>query len=482
MPRFSKNFGISGTQSELDFVDIDIDVGADTPLYLDPYALTTSDDEWSEQCHALIVSFFTAVLNSVLKNDRAKGERLLSHLGEPDETHLGVSSGGKGRGIGPKQAKEIFSALKDSPAAKSGQLEDLSDFALFVPQIARDKISDMTTNVVRLPLIEYTQSQCALYDVPTQVVPSGFFWDGHKDDWSQKYVRLPVFDNHPILLVPKFAVRWKVGVDHQVFRNRFVLEFLRDEHLRADTSLVTTIRDKKGAIVAKKVFKKDVDAHYPTDKEFLASFASKNPSVLDAYRDFLKTTSNKIPTIESKIFEREDAAERLISELKLVPSGPNGATAYHRIMVAVVLILFFPNVVYPKIELGINQGRKRLDIVCTNGKRSGLFYRLAMDQHIKANIVHIECKNYTNDIANAEFDQMIGRFDANRGRFGILMYRKTKDEQLVIARCRDAAKSGQGIIIPLNDQRVVECLSFVAKREYHKVDELLNNLYVDILG
>ena len=103
MSSFSSYFKINKTQAELDFVDVDIDL--DTPLYIDPYALTTRDDDWSIYCHSLVVSYFQAILLAIKSNDVVKGARLLSHLGEPDETKLGVSQpGNKGRGIGAHQA------------------------------------------------------------------------------------------------------------------------------------------------------------------------------------------------------------------------------------------------------------------------------------------------------------------------------------------------------------------------------------------
>lgn len=223
MTTFCKHFGINKSQPELDFVDIDLK--EDTPLYIDPYALTTREDEWSVECHSLVVSYFEEILCAIQNNDMRRGLILLNHLNEPEETKLGVSlNGNKGRGIGSLQAKDIFNALRNSRAAKSGLLEDLSDFALFIPQIGRDKISDMTTNIIRLPLIKYTQTQCQLYGVPMQNVASGFYWSKDKKEWVQNYEYLPVCHGSKVILVPKFAVRYQVGVDHSVYRSRFVFE------------------------------------------------------------------------------------------------------------------------------------------------------------------------------------------------------------------------------------------------------------------
>ncbi len=142
MPKFSEIYDINKTQAELDFVDISVET--DTPLYVDPYALTTRDDNWSIQCHEQVVSFFQSVILSVKNKDSRTGIQLLSHLNEPEETHLGVSKeGNSGRGIGGQQASDLYEALSRSKAASTGLLEDVSDFALFIPGIGRDKISDM---------------------------------------------------------------------------------------------------------------------------------------------------------------------------------------------------------------------------------------------------------------------------------------------------------------------------------------------------
>lgn len=398
MSKFSSYFGVEKTQAELDFVDIRLD--QDTPLFIDPYALTTRDDDWSVYCHHLIVSYFEALILAVRNNETSKGVKLLSHLGEPEETNLGVSKkGNKGRGIGVVQAGEVFSALRKSKAAKSGLLEDISDFALFIPGIGRDKISDMTTNIIRGALISYTKTQCELYDIPTMNVPSGFCWDEDSLDWVQDYVDMPVCDNKKIILVPKYSVRYRVGVDHTTFRSKFVLEFLREEHRRADDSLVTTINSKKKG-VRKVVYKRTVDEHYPRDKDFLAEFSVNHPEVIDNYRDTLKNLTSKIPNVNGDCFSEMDLARVLMDKLRVIPAGVKDANNYHDFIVGVISFLFFPNLIYPKKEHPVNEGRKRIDVTYTNGKDSGFFRRVSLDESIKANVIHVECKNYSNDINN----------------------------------------------------------------------------------
>lgn len=481
MKRFSVAFGLKKVQAELDFVDIDLD--SDTPLYVDPYALTTREDDWSQRCQSILLSFFQAVLSAVMANDERRGTHLLSHLGEPEETRLGVSKkGNPGRGIGTVQAAEIFAALARSNAAKSGLLQDISDFALFVPHVGRDKISDMTTNIIRGALIDYTQTQCRLHGIAMQTVATGMFWDSDGLRWDQNYRELPVYLNCKLLLVPKFAVRYSVGVDAASFRRSFVLDFLREEHLRADDSLVTAIRDKAGNVTKKIVYKKTIDEHYPKDKEFLAEFSMAHPEVIEDYRNTLKAASCEIPNIGPNRLDEGDLADHLASRLSAIPTGRDHADDYHSLMVGIVSFLFFPNLIYPKKEAPINDGRKRIDITYTNGKESGIFYRLALDADVKANIVHVECKNYSSDIANPEFDQLLGRFDFSRGKLGLILFRATENRKVIIQRCRDAAKSGLGIILPLDDQFLLTALKAISENKREKIDESLDRLLREILS
>lgn len=93
MTRLSTFFALSNAEASLDFVDIDL--SKDTPLYLDPYAIQIRHDAWSERCGDHIRSFFNELLDVLRAGDTTRATHLLSHLHEPNETHLGVSSGGR---------------------------------------------------------------------------------------------------------------------------------------------------------------------------------------------------------------------------------------------------------------------------------------------------------------------------------------------------------------------------------------------------
>lgn len=155
MARISQVYRLANSQAEVDFVDVELN--ADTPLYLDPYAIQLKKDEWSMRCGEQIRSFFSALLEALREGNMARAQHFLANLHEPNETRLGVSKGKpQGRAVGAVKAEALASAIVRSRAFVTGLLDDISEAEMFVKFIGSDTISDMVTNVVRKLLAEYT--------------------------------------------------------------------------------------------------------------------------------------------------------------------------------------------------------------------------------------------------------------------------------------------------------------------------------------
>ena len=72
-------------------------------------------------------------------------------------------------------------------------LEELEDTVLMIEGISVDLVSDMTTNIIRAPLIAYTQRMCELYEIATHDdVDSGPLWNSHEKEWHSEFVKLPI--------------------------------------------------------------------------------------------------------------------------------------------------------------------------------------------------------------------------------------------------------------------------------------------------
>src|SRR5579871_4047657 len=417
MPRFSRFFSLELTQHELDFVDVSTE--RDTPVYVDPYAIEVHDDIWAARASEHIRVFFNEVLDALRNDDFDRAVGLMSHLKEPKETYHGVSKHKpRGRGVGPTQLRQLIKAITGSKAYKSGLLSDLSEMALYVDGVDRDKISDLTTNIIRGLLVEYTQQQCALYGLPTHRYSGPPLWNLQRHNWVSQIVELPFIESDPILLVPKYIVRRALSINSQEFYNKQITDFLVAENIRANSSLVQVINGKQ------KVFKGDVRELNPKSKSFIAEIVTAHRELLDLYKKLAKQHG------PLRKFNDDDAAPTLSAVCasladvyKSVPTGTKDANKYHTLVLASLTALFYPDLIQPHKEWDIHDGRKRIDIVFTNAADSGFFSHRRTDQLVNANTVIVECKNYSSDIANEELDQLLGRFDDNRGKLGIITCR-----------------------------------------------------------
>jgi hypothetical protein len=450
MPRFSKYFKIGKSQAELDFVDVSNDY--DTAVYVDPYAIEIADDAWSGQASATIRSFFLEVLASLKSGDSLRSANLMSHLHEPRETFLGVSSNKpQGLGVGSGQAGQLISAIRNSAAFKTGLLEDLSEVALYIPGIDRDKISDLTTNIIRHLLQKYTLEQCELYEIDVKPYSGPPGWDLDLGNWRSMRAMLPFIKGEPVILVPKHIVRRNLSLNSQEFYNRQITDLLVSENLRANSSLVQTIKGRRT------VLKKDVREAQPHSKNYVAQVVAAHPELLEMYKDLARRHK------ALAVFNDDDPSVtaicgRLAGLFKHVPAGAKTAGDYHNLILGALTALFHPDLLQPRKEWEIHDGRKRIDIVYTNAADNGFFAHRRDDQNQNAATVIVECKNYGSDLNNPEIDQLLGRFDRNRGYFGIITCRSVDSPALLKRRLRDAAARGQGYIIVLTDSDIIEML------------------------
>jgi len=475
VPKFSEYFRINAPQSQLDFVDINTDF--DTPVYVDPYAIEIRNDIWSGEASNLIRGFFLEVLEALRLGDDARAQNLMSHLHEPYETYLGVSEGKpQGKGVGHKQSRQMINAIRSSAAFRSGLLSDLSEMALFVEYVDRDKISDLTTNIIRKKLVQYTQEQCSLYGIPVQQYNGPPAWDATLKNWRSEYFDLPHIEEKPVLLVPKYIVRRRLSLDSQEFYNKQITDFLMAEHLKANSGLVTLLKGKQ------KILKKDVRAAHPKSKELISDLVAKHPGILALYK---RLASNEGRILVNTSDDDQSVAQScidLITELEKIPAGAAAADRYHMWAMHALTLCFYPDLIQPHKEWEINQGRKRLDIVFTNAANQGFFAQRRDANNTAATMVIVECKNYSTDIANPEIDQLLGRFDNNRGRFGIIACRNVDNEARLMERQRDLAKGGQAFILTLTDQDFVAILNAKAKVQDQLVENILHQKFRAVIS
>jgi len=323
---------------------------------------------------------------------------------------------------------------------------------LFIEGFGKDMLSDMTTNIIRKSLIEYTQHQCELHSIPlTDNVASGFYWSSSSMQWEQLYTKQLIVDDRIILLVPKGVASFSKTYTPERYYNHFVLNFMQSEELRIKSSLVLHRKDGSSYVT-----KASIKEKHPLTKDFLAGFSKRNPKILENFKN--RTTQSSLAKQEISEINIPELNSHLLSELSNIAPGTQHATDYHRLIVGILEIIFYPHLIYPKLEKPIHDGRKRIDITFDNGAENGIFLRLHQNMGIPCQYIMIECKNYKGDPTNPELDQLSGRFSPNRGKVGFLLCRKIDNMNLFLNRCKDTYNDQRGLIIPVTDDDIINLL------------------------
>ena len=483
--RVSQHYRLGLQQPSLEFLDVVLE--EDTPIFLDQRALVALRSEWGDEGASLVQDFFDEVLDSIRADDEDRARLLLSGLHEPNETRLGFSKGRvAGRGVGRGLADDLFQSLSQSEAVRAdGLIEDLEDTALLIPGVGVDRVSDITTNIIRRQLIAFTREMAEKYDMPlVDGVDSGALWSREEGTWTNEPTLLLAPKGKPLLLVPRSAARWKLDYDPGEYYRHFVLPFLQNaELMKRNSSLVHVIQTgaNKGE---RKVYKKVIEKREQQRGSGMKTIAVRNtlahPEILDSYKRAKEgryTPPDTIEFLHEKIGTPRPKWDELLSAVLDVPPGKKGATDYHRAVEALLTAMFQPSLVDPKLEQPLADKTKRVDIKYRNMARGG-FFRWFTEQNEKSPWVSVECKNYQEDPKNPDVAQIAGRLTKKRGRLGFLVCRKISDRKRFLIRCRDELNGQDRYIIGLDDDLLKK---LVAARKANDADGF-SKILIDLVA
>lgn len=458
-------FGINCSQVEVDFYNALLD--EDNYIFINPFLIRNSNSSFCELCQQYVASFMNELIGNI-KKDKEYSIDLLSKCGEVNEIRLGMSTGlPKGNGIGIGNATNIVEAILESEALKGSLLNEVSDLGLFIKNIDKDKMSDMTANLILEPLCNYTKEQCDLLNIPTQKKPL-MFWNKAKCCWDEKNFDLPFYGEKVVIFVPKSILIRNSIYSFSRFVGIYISDYYRDKYITEERNFVEFITLKNGQrkpklskLKALEVLKEEETV----DKDFIARFAKDNPKVYARFKEeAIQKTAFNVDEIGSD--NLESIIKVLKNEFKNIKPGNDQSKEYQMLVARIVELAFYPELSYPKIEYEINEGRKRIDISFRNTANKGFFNLLDSYYSIPSNNIFIECKNYSQDIANPELDQMIGRFSVNKGKFGIICCRKLDDEETFIKREIDTFNQDQGYIIHFTDDDLITLLDHCSDKPF----------------
>lgn len=143
--------------------------------------------------------------------------------------------------------------------------------------------------------------------------------------------------------------------------------------------------------------------------------------------------------------------------------------------------MFAPDLQNPKIEEPIDQGRKRVDISLDNRSERGFFFDLTFRHNISCAVVFAECKNYSHDLSNPEYDQLSGRFRQRSGMVGFIFCRDVTNKPKMIDHCKDRFINKNELIIVVDDETLIELVNAKLTNTRDGVSEFLHSKFRPLL-
>jgi hypothetical protein len=296
---------------------VNVNVFEDNRVFIDPSVIrieAKNGDKWATLADNELIRFFNfilACLHDPKKHDDGKSALMEFH--EPPETRLGMSAKGfHGSGAGPEIGEAIWDSLLSNPlcTVRVALLKRIEDIALFVGNVANDRISDLTSRIIIEVLIEYTHDQMKKHpklgiqttNHPIQV------WDSKNHAWDTSTYNLPTVKktgepDSPLILVPKRLVHIGLRMTPEGFWSHGPITAVQEDETR-------TVRLPDGKLKDIKPDKKDLKARpelehiRPTNiEQTLRIWERDNRDLIEGYRRYIDGTYEEITQaqLDSKI-------------------------------------------------------------------------------------------------------------------------------------------------------------------------------------
>lgn len=267
---FSEYFNIKSLGDEDWFNPI---LTQDTLLFIDPFAVFKSKDELFKDTYSEMMYFFQQAFELIAhaggnKNNLSykKAESMLL-FPEENAFCLGYSKTRRGSGTEPLWAKTLASNINSIIARGVTHISHFEELGIFCTGVGPDRLSDMTTNLLKNRFITYTQRICNLHEVPMKKVRvQNAYFDYEFKRWCDSECLLPVNPykgNSPVILVPKDFLNMLPEINSDDFINTIDLA----ERMRND-------------------FNYEIDKNL--DKEKIAEIAIEHYDLVKEYIDIVE--------------------------------------------------------------------------------------------------------------------------------------------------------------------------------------------------
>jgi hypothetical protein len=424
-PRLSDVFGMIIHQDEVDFVVPHLN--EDLPLSLDPFLLWKSNRADYRELHSSLLGFVDQVRVKALDGHIVSADLLLSEISEPSELGLGYSEGTKrGSAIGPSLRSAIIENFRNIPQLEDSGLDHIEILSLIIPNIAEDRLSDITASVLKRWLANFTRQQCANFNIPTRRYRLNG-WDSDNLDWRAFDEQLPFnpADDSPVLFAPLDLLRRLPWINYP-------------DYYKSTYARLVLSPSKRNRAVAKK----NVLAHNRANYSLVRRYVEHRENQSDACHPDPLFTPLRLETLKHKA-----------AQIRGLPTGRGDGADKKFEALAFDLL---SSLLYPMLDLAGSQertisGAHIRDIIFYNdGKLQ--FLRDLRDIYNARQLV-FELKNVAT--LETEHVNQIYRYldDEDMGRFGVLFARRPPPRN-VLQNIIDLHSSKRAAIICFDDSDV----------------------------
>ena len=387
-PRLNDYHNLPFTQEVSDFAIPFLD--EDIPLYVDPFLMWKSPSLQDQSLHAALVSSFN-YLGTLFKSKKARQAiSALISISECTEAGLGSAHDKRGKRIGESAAVEILNLFDSIPQISAIGFKHIEEIQLFVDQISKDRISDITCNLIKSFLIDYTIEQCAKHSIPTSDCNLDDIFDYQTKELKSEIVTLPInpTSGQPLLLIPKRWLRFSPWIN---FDDYFTSAFIKA-------------------------------GEFPKKRVPLLQFNRRNYDMVQAYLELKEKAQAECKN--DPLFKpiAVTSAKRKLVQIKTLPTGKdnNADKNYEDATCQLLASLFYPQLDFAHEQSRTESGVLIRDLVFYNN-RTVDFLKDAYDSYGSRQIV-FELKN-VREIERDHINQLNRYLSNEFGRFGVLVTR-----------------------------------------------------------
>lgn len=428
-PRINDFYGKSFTQQEVDFAIPFLN--EDLPLYIDPFLMWKSPSQQDSSLHLNLVNSFNYLGNQFLKGNE-QALKILIHSSECNEIGLGNSKTRNGKRIAEKTARQVLSLYKDIPQISSAGFTHFEEIQLFVDNVAQDRISDISANLVKSFLIDYTIDQAEKYGIPIEKCTVTVFSNRtFKLEDEQVYLPMNPISKQPVLFVPKRWLRFSTFINYDDYFNGYYV--------------------------------KDIDAKsLKSERVKILNFNRANYDLVDSYIKIKER--QQVDCKNDPLFKQLPvlSVKRKLSTILKLSTGKtdNADKEYENNIAPLVATMLYPHLDFAEVQSRTDSGVLIRDLIFYNNQ-SHVFFKEMHDTYGSKQIV-FEMKN-VKELLPEHINQVFRYLNDNFGKFAVILTRNPTPKK-VLKNIIDLWSSRRVCILVLTDAELQQmCEVFESK-------------------